>query len=417
MSDSELFKVIRAEAALRMLLDKLPIDFPAAETVDLEESLDRFLSEDVISAEEVPPFPRSTMDGFAVWATDTFGASEGSPSYLNIVGQVRMGQTADVPIGAGEAVHIPTGGMLPDGADAVVMVEYTSLLDDATVEVVKAVGPGENVVHAGEDIRTGEALLQKGHRLQPYDLGALAAVGVTRVSVYEPVTVGILSTGDELVDAGAKPRQGQIRDINYYALAALVRRSGGRPVRLGICADDAEALGRALREALPACRVVLISGGSSVGVADLTPQVINELGSPGVLAHGISVKPGKPTIIGLIDGKPIFGLPGHPVGALDVYGLLVDPVINFMFTGSRSPDVRFRLTARLERNLSSVSGREDRVRVALEMRHGELWANPILGKSGLISLMTRADGVAVIPFEAEGAARGDMVEIEVFKHG
>ncbi|MBE0429454.1 MAG: molybdopterin molybdotransferase MoeA [Thermoleophilia bacterium] len=398
--------------AFDMLLERLPATAAARETAGLSACLGRYLARVVVSPEEVPAFPRSTMDGFAVRAADTFGASEASPSYLNVTGRVLMGQAAEIALEAGQAAHIPTGGMMPAGADAVVMVEYTSMLDESTLEVTRAAGPGENVVAAGEDIRGGEVLLAAGHRLGPYDLGALAAIGVTEVEVWKRLRVGILSTGDELVAAGQKPEPGQVRDINYHALAALVARSGGEPVRLGICPDNMEILERTLREALSHCRIILISGGSSVGAADLTPAAINRLGPPGVLVHGLSIKPGKPTIIGLSGEVPIFGLPGHPVGALDVYGLLVDPLIRFLLSGARERGPCFRLKAKLGRSISSVSGREDRVRVSLEWRDGETWAQPLLGKSGLISLMTRADAVAVIPLDAEGAAQGDEVEVE-----
>lgn len=415
MTDSELFKVTGTAQALEALLGRMRVADRQVETVALEESLGRFLAHDVVSPEDIPPFQRSTMDGFAVAAADTFGASEGSPAYLKVAGRVLMGEMAGTALKGGEAAHIPTGGMLPPQADAVVMVEYTSLLDEQTVEITRPVAPGENVVTAGEDIARNETIFPAGRRLGPYDLGALAAIGMPEVEVFGKVTVGIVSTGDELVDAGETPGPGQVRDINYYALAALVKRSGGEPLRLGIVPDDAAALSATLRQALPSCRLLIISGGTSVGTADMTPAVIDGLGRPGVLTHGLSVKPGKPTIIALIDDVPVFGLPGHPVGALDIFDLMVEPVIRFLITGVRQPVRPLRLKARLARSLSSVAGREDRIRVSLEHAEDGLVAHPLLGKSGLISRMTRADGVAIIPFEAEGAARGEEVEVEPLK--
>lgn len=387
----------------------------AGESCALNDGLGRFLARDVVSPEKVPPFSRSTMDGYAVRARDTFGATEGNPAYLNLVGKVMMGKQAAVEVGPGETAAIPTGGMLPEGADAVLMIEYTALLDDATVEAVKAVGPGDNVVKAGEDIGEGETLLQAGHRLRPQDLGAIAALGIGEVPVYKPLKVGILSTGDEIVDVGEQPQAGQVRDINYYALAGFVRQSGAEPVRLGICPDNAEALRKKFSQALKECHVLLASGGSSVGVADMTPAVINGLGKPGVLVHGVSVKPGKPTIIALVENVPVFGLPGHPVSALDIYRLLVDPLIQYLYSGAAGiGKIKPRVKARLGRSIASVAGREDRVRVTLEDQGGELWARPVLGKSGLISLMVRSHGVAVIPFEAEGVARGEDVTVELY---
>lgn len=412
---AELFRVVNIREALEALISRLPEISLARESCGLEDALGRVLAVDVVSPEQVPPFARSTMDGYAVRARDTFGASEGSPAYLDLTGRVLMGETAARPVGPGEAVAIPTGGMLPEGADAVLMVEYTALADETTVEVVRAVGPGDNIVSAGEDIETGELLLRAGHRLRPQDLGALAALGIAEVEVYRPVRVGILSTGDEIVDVERQPVAGQVRDINYFALAGFVRQSGGEPVRLGICGDDLEALRRRLTEGLADCQVLITSGGSSVGAADLTPTVINQLGEPGVLVHGVSVKPGKPTIMALAGDVPIFGLPGHPVSCIDIYRLLVDPVIRYLYGGPAALEsYRPQLTARISRNLSSAAGREDRVRVILQDRDGELWAEPVLGKSGLISLTVRSMGVAVIPFEAEGVASGEPVTVELF---
>lgn len=408
----ELFKVTSASQALEELLKRVPARRPAAEKVELDEALGRYLAEEIASTEAVPSFDRSTMDGFAVRAADTFGASESSPAYLKVAGRVMMGKAAGFEIAPGEAAHIPTGGMLPAGADAVVMVEYTAMLDETTVEVARAAGPGNHVVKAGEDIPKDEILFKAGRCLKPYDLGALAAVGMTEVNVCRRLLVGILSTGDEIVEASRKPGPGQVRDINYYALAGMVRRSGAVPLQLGICRDDADALTGTLEKALEKCDLILISGGTSVGVADMTPAVINRLGAPGVLAHGISIKPGKPTIVAMVGDVPVFGLPGHPVGALDVYTHLVDPVIHYIYSGVSDALVKPRMRLKLGRSISSVAGREDRIRVKFERRGEEIWAQPILGKSGLISLMSRADGVAIIPFEAEGAQKGEEVEVE-----
>lgn len=414
----DLFRVASLPEALDTLVGQLKPPQPRVETVPTEAALGRFLAADIVSRENIPPFARSTVDGYAVRSSDTFGASESSPAYLKLVGRVLMGQPAPVAVAPGEAAAAPTGGMLPEGADAVVMVEYAATIDDAMVEISKPAAPGENVVGAGEDIREGTVVLGSGRRLRPQDLGALAALGLSSVEVFQPIRAGILSTGDEIVDIDAVLREGQVRDINYFTLAAAVRLSGGAPERLGICPDNAGELLRNLRRGVETCQIVLVSGGSSVGAADLTPAVINELGPPGVLVHGLSVKPGKPTVVALVGQVPVFGLPGHPVSALDIFRLMVDPVIRYLYTGRMEPRLAApRLRARLSRNVASVAGREDRVRVILEENDGEIWAHPVLGRSGLISLMVRADGVAVIPYEAEGIGQGGEVTVELIQAG
>lgn len=412
---TELFKVVAVQNALKTTIKHTPRPELKRETVALEEGLGRFLADDIVSQEKVPPFDRSTMDGYAVRSKDSFGATEGNPAYLKLLGRIPMGAASSAGVGSGEALAISTGGALPAGADAVVMVEHTNMLDKNTLEVLKAVAPGENVVKAGEDIDIGEFVLSRGHRLRAQDLGALAALGENRVPVYEPLKVGILSSGDEIVDAGDKPAPGQVRDINYYTLSGMIRQSGAEPVRLGICPDNAEALREMLGAGVRECQMLITTGGSSVGVADMMPKIIKELGEPGVLVHGVSLKPGKPALIAVVEGIPIFGLPGHPLSALDIYRLLVDPVMEYMYRGDAALErVRPHVMAKIGRSIASAAGREDRVRVILEKRGDELWAQPVLGKSGLISLAVRSTGVAVIPYEAEGVENGDEIVVELF---
>lgn len=415
MGSREFFKVVQLSRAFAIMTEQVPLPALASETVPLDECLGRYLARDVTAPEDVPPFNRSIMDGFAVRATDTFGATAGSPVYLEVAGEVKMGSSTDLRVDAGQAVAIPTGGMLPGEADAVVMVEYTSRIDANTIEVVRPVATGENIVTAAEDFKAGAVILMSGHRLRPQDLGALAALGAAEVEVFRPVRVGILSTGDEIVEVDAPIAAGQLRDVNYYSIAGLVRSSGSEAVRLGICPDDAGAIRDRLAAAVESCDIVIVSGGSSVGAADIAPEVIDGLGEPGILVHGLAVKPGKPTIIAVADGVPVFGLPGHPVSAFDIYTLLVDRLIGMFYAGAGNRErTRPLIKAMLGRNLASVSGREDRVRVILEEQQDGLWAQPIIGKSGLISLLVRADGVAVIPFEAEGIERGDEVSVHLF---
>lgn len=365
--------------------------------------------------ENVPGFSRSIMDGFAVRAVDTFGASDGLPAYLDVAGEVLMGQGVHDSVKPGQAWRIPTGGMLPEGCDAVVMVEYTEELDEKTVGVTRPVAPGENIVSRGEDISPGEIIVPKGQVIRPQELGVLAAAGITSVDVEEPVRVAIISTGDEVVNPTETPGPGQVRDINSYTLYGLVRQAGGNPVIRGIIRDDYDELKEIMEEEIVRSDMILLSGGSSVGTRDISARVIASLGDPGILFHGISIKPGKPTIGAVVGERPVFGLPGHPVSAMVVFLLLVDPLIR----GRKYPLeeeeflMRFPVTARITRNLRSAAGREDYIRVALRQQDGQLLADPVLGRSGLIATMARADGLARIPPELEGIEAGDPVRVKI----
>lgn len=384
------------------------------ETVPLIDANGRVLAISIIAPENIPPFDRSTMDGYAVRAADTFGASEGLPAYLNVRWEVMMGEAATKPIAPGEAVKISTGGMLPPGADSVVMVEQTNLIDESLLEVMKAVGPAENVVRTGEDIHYGEEILTAGHRLRPQDLGALASLGITEAAVIIRPQVAIISTGDELVMPSVETKPGQIRDINSYTLAALVTQAGGIPVLYGIVKDDYSLLRAEMARALAETDVVLTSGGSSVGTRDLTIKVINDLGQPGVLVHGVSVSPGKPTILAVVDGKPVCGLPGHPVAVMTIFDLFVKPLLMEM-GGLKQDKLPQRLVkGMLIRNIPSAPGREDFIRVAVEQTVGQTLVKPILGKSGVISTMVRADGIVRIPLERNGLEKGEEVWVTLF---
>jgi len=390
-----------------MLLEQLPAE-TAVEDVDTDSALDRVLARDVASPADLPTFARSTMDGFAVRATDTFGASEGLPAYLRLVGEVLMGRAADADLATGDCVRIATGGMLPPAADAVVMVEQTQEASDGTIEVLRAVAPGENVVQVGEDVRTGDPILRRGQQLRPQDIGGLVALGITRVCVARRLRVGIVSGGDELVDPLHEPGPGQIRDINSYTLAALVRRAGHEPCLAGIVPDEYTALEAAARQALASSDVVILSAGSSVSTRDMTATVIESLGSPGVLVHGVSLKPGKPTILAMCEGKAVFGLPGNPVSCMVTFDLFVAPTLAHLSGADTTP--RRTVTARLARNIASATGREDYIQVRLE----DGAAIPVFGKSNLIFTLIRADGMLKIPLDVGGLAAGAQVEVVLF---
>ena len=379
------------------------------ERIPTAQALDRILAEELTAPQDLPSFRRSTVDGYAVNAADTYGATPGLPAFLTVVGEVPMGQRAELEIGLGEAALVHTGGMVPEGANAVVMVENTQQVDEASIEVMKAVAEGENVIQIGEDVRAGEPVLPSGKQLRPQDLGGLLALGITEVSVALPPRVAILSTGDEVIPPEETPGPGQVRDINSYTLSALVTRAGGEPLPLGIIPDQREALEAAVAKAAEMADVVVLSAGSSVSYRDMSAEVINGLGRPGVLVHGVSVRPGKPTILAVCDGVPVFGLPGNPVSAMVIFDLFITPTIRALL-GTDTPPKQ-QIQARLARNVASVTGREDYVQVRLEERDGELWAVPVFGKSNLIYTLIHADGTIQIPLDSGGVREGAWVTV------
>jgi molybdopterin molybdotransferase len=355
------------------------------------------------------------MDGYAVRAQDTFGASPGMPQYLEIKGDVAMGKTPKLTVGSGETLRLPTGGMLPSGADAVVMVEYTAEHPDQTLEVRRAVAPGENILQPGEDVRQGDLLFPAGHRLRPQDIGLLAALGTVGVAVHRRPLAAIISSGDEIVPVNQTPGPAQVRDSNAYLAAAQVEESGAAPRVWGIVSDDFQALKNALAGALQEADLILISGGSSVGARDLTLQAIRDLPGAEILVHGVAIRPGKPTILAAVGGKPLLGLPGHPASAAVVLHVLGRALLARL-AGLADPHADWggAVAARLSRNLSGASGREDFVRVSLRQEGDILWADPVLGPSGLLSPMVKSHGLVVIPLGVEGLNRDDSVVVQLF---
>ena len=409
---SEFFNVLPPGDALRTLLDR-GVSRVETERVPTRDAVGRVTATAIASPEDLPAFPRSAMDGYSVRAADTFGASESLPAYFDVVGEVPMGRPPVVGLREGQAAVAFTGGMLADGADAVVMVEHTQPLDDSAIEVLRPVAPGENVVQPGEDVRAGAPIMPAGHLLRPQDIGGLLALGIDQVTVSRRPVVSIVSTGDELVPPPALPAQGQTRDINTYTISALVEDCGGTPNAVALVGDDFEAQRAAAQTGLAEGDVLVFSAGSSVSSRDMTARVFDDLGPPGVLVHGISVKPGKPTIVALVDGKPAFGLPGNPVSAVVVFDLIVRPTV-YVLSGCvpapRLPTVR----ARLSRDIPSVTGREDYVQVSLADECGSLSADPVFGKSNLIYTMVRASGVVRVPLDAGGLYAGDEVDVRVY---
>jgi molybdopterin molybdotransferase len=389
--------------------------FPQVKTreVALWNAAYRILATDVIAQEDLPPFARATMDGYAVLARSTFGASEGAPAFLEVKGDIAMGDSPSFGVGPAEAGKIATGGMLPEGADSVVMIEHTQAVDDTTIEVYRGVAPGQNILLAGEDFKKNSPILSCGQRLRPQELGLLAAFGQEQVSVYKRPVVGIVSTGDEVVPVHVKPKIGQIRDINTYTLAGLVDQAGGRPVSYGVVADDYDALYDRCSQALARSDLVMISGGSSVCMRDFTLDVLAALPHSEVWVHGISIRPGKPTILASCTRKPVWGIPGQVTSAMIVFSVVVRPFILHMGGLAQGQDRPPGCFAQVTRNIASAQGRTDYVRVRLFEKNRILWAEPVLGKSGLINTMVAAGGLIAVDQNTEGLDQGSVVWVSL----
>ena len=387
------------------------------QTIPIEHACGRVLCGDIRAGEPVPHFERATMDGYAVRSRDTFGASESLPALLDVSGEVFMGEPATVRVEPGKAVAIPTGGMLPEGADAVVMVEYTSGLDDRTIEVSRPVAPGENVLKRGEEIAAGEELFHKGRRLLPQDIGVLAALGIGEAGVYRRPRVAVMSSGDEIVPAQTRDvAPGKIRDVNTFTLACRIARTGALVTRLGVAADRLDTLVSACRDALSDHDVLVLSGGSSVGARDFTIRVLEGLPGAELLVHGAAIRPGKPTILARAGEKLFWGLPGQPVSAMIVCQAFVLPFLAALEgeIGGERPEPG-AVKAVLSRQIPSVHGRTDYVPVLLSEKTSGPWtAEPVFGRSAMISVLARAHGYIVIPEHAEGLDRGAEVEVHLF---
>jgi molybdopterin molybdotransferase len=386
------------------------------ETVQLAACRGRVIGKDVTAPEQLPPFSRSTMDGFAVRARDTFGCSESEPALLSIVGEIAMGTAGSaIALRPGQISRIWTGGELASKADAVVMVEYSHLLDEETVEIFRPVAPGENVIQAGEDTAQGATVLAAGTRLRPQDVGVLAGLGITEVTVHRRPVVAILSTGDELVAPDQQPGPGQIRDINSTTLSGLVEAGGGIARQIGIFGDDLELMYAACRDALADADMVLLSGGSSVGQRDFTLQVLERLQGAELLAHGVAIRPGKPTILASQGNKAVFGLPGHVASAMVVFYLFVLPLLQ-QLAGKKDDPGLLSIQAVTGQPIPSAIGREEYVRVQLawENRAEPPIALPVYGKSGLLTPLIKADGLLVIDRDSEGLDKGAMAQVLLF---
>lgn len=402
-----MLNVCTPEEALNIIRREFAGSTTETEVLPLSACIGRVLAEDITANEYVPDFDRSTVDGYAVRASDTFGCSDSMPAILKLRGIVGMGKASGIVLHDGECAYVPTGGEIPEGADAMVMIEHGESYGNEEIGILKAAAPGNNIIYRGDDVFPGKTVIRAGRVLRAEDIGALAALGICEVKLKKRPVVGIISTGDELVPVSQRPEAGQVRDVNSDMLAASVELCGAEARCFGIVRDGYMRLRKAIVEHLDDCDALLISGGSSVGQMDSTCAVIEELGT--LLLHGIAMKPGKPTIIGKIGSKPVIGLPGHPAAAFFVTDIFVKELIAIML--GIKPRV-FSVSAQLTEAVSANHGRAQYVGVVLSEQDGKVYARPVRSKSGLISSLAGCDGYFCIPRDSEGCAKGD--EITVF---
>ena len=411
---TEFFNVTSVQEALNLILQKL-IPNNQTELVKTIDSLGRITQNKTYSLEDLPIFTRSSMDGYSVIAKDTYGASESIPAYLDIVSEIPMGNTQPTSITSGQASKVYTGGMIAKKSDAVILLEHTQIVSKNTIEVLRPVAPNENLIHIGEDVQKDDLILNSKHQIHPQDIGGLLSVGINKIEVKKLPRVSVISTGDELIPATNRPKQGQTRDINTHTINSLIKLAGGNPIQHELIKDDFDSQLNISSKMLESTDILIFSAGSSVSSRDLTAKVINKLGKPGVIIHGIALKPGKPTIVGLVNDKPIFGLPGNPVSAITVFNLLVKPVIEVL-SGNNKPKKPKILKAKLTQNIPSVSGREDYVQVKLFYKNSNLYAKPIFGKSNLVHTMVNADGNVRIELDQDGLYSDNIVNVETYDY-
>ena len=395
------------EEVLALIEEKFDV-VAATELVGLTAAMGRVLAEDIAATEYVPDFNRSTVDGYAVRARDTFGCTDAIPAILPVQGEVFMGQGAAFALNPEECVAVPTGGAMPEGSDSVVMVEFTEDYGDGTIGVSKSVAPGQNMIFRGDDVYPGKVILQKGRVLSSQDIGALAAIGRVQVPVVKKLTVGVISTGDELVPPEVTPGPGQVRDVNSPMLEAVLMRFGVNVINYGIVVDNEALLAEKVTKAVAECDAVLLSGGSSVGVKDAACRIIESMGS--LLLHGIAIKPGKPTILGKTGSKPLVGLPGHPVAAYFITKLFVLPLLSRLMGRKQES---YTTTAKVTESIGANHGRAQYQCCRLERKDGELYAFPIRGKSGLITTLAGSTGYFCIDRDCEGLPKGAEIQVIV----
>jgi molybdopterin molybdotransferase len=402
--------VTRIEEAARLFYESLQLTRRETDLLPIQDCMDSVLAFDLIATDDIPNADKSAVDGYALQARDTFSASSISPTLLGLRSKILGSQLI---VGRGEAVYVHTGAPLPRGSDAVVMIEFTEKVGPDTIEVYKAVAPGEDVSWKGEDVRKGEVVLREGTRLRPQDLGMLAALGLPSVQVYRKPLVGIISTGSELVSLNSEKRLDRVVDVNSIILSAMVAGCGGRSLPMGIVKDEFHEIKSRISEGLEKSDLLILSGGTSEGLADLTVKAIDSLGKPGVVVHGIAMRPGRPTALACLQGKPVISLSGYPVAAMMGFYLFVKPLLAKMLrtTDPLEPEVRARVT----RRIASAPGLRSFVRVAVSKSGDDYIADPVRTTgSGILSSMIKANGLIVIPEDVEGVDENDEVDVKLF---
>lgn len=380
------------------------------EKINILDSYEKVLSKDIISQINVPEFNRSTVDGYAIKSKDSHGCSDFMPSFLDVLGEVRMGEAVNIDINNGQCIYVPTGGMIPKSSDCVIMIEHVEKLDEDTIAIHKPISTGENVVYKGDDIKENEKVLRKGRKITSQDIGVLAALGVNEVEIYKPIKFTIISSGDEIIDLDEKLEFGKVRDINGYALYSLIQNLGGCIVKRTIVKDKYDLLKEEVLNGINSSNIVLISGGSSVGTKDYTYDVINSFDGQGVLVHGISLKPGKPTIIGECQNKPVIGLPGHPVSAIIVFKIFIEYLVNEILDINQK---KYTVSAIIDKNLHSSPGKRTYQMVSLEEVDNKYYARPMFGKSSMITLLSKSCGYVIIDENCEGLYKEQEVKVHL----
>lgn len=399
-------KLTNVDEAREIVLNKVKeLD---SEKAKIEEAVGRVLYRDIVATRDMPPFDRAAMDGYAVRAEDTFGASQTNPIYLRVIGEASIGNVSEISVGEKEAVKIMTGTPMPRGANAVVMFEHVNELGDE-IEVLKPVTPGKNVSLRGEDFKKGDTILKKGRVLKPQDIAVLASLGYREVEVYRRPKVGVISTGDELINPGESLKEGKIYDVNGYSLVVLSKMNGALAERIGIVRDNYDDIKNTIKNAVKRYDVVIVSGATSVGKRDYIPLIAKELGE--ILFHGVAMRPGEPTGCAVIDGKILFMLPGYPVASIVAFENFVKPTIQKM-QGYICDDYP-RVKLKLKRKIAGSLGRRDFVRVRIT-KDGMVEPIRVSG-SGIITSLVKADGIVIVPENREGFEEGDEVEVRLFE--
>ena len=406
----DFFNVMSVDEVKKILSNNFKNMKIETEIVNILECEGRVLSKDIVSKFNVPEFNRSTVDGYAIKSKESHGCSECMPTFLDIVGEVSMGESASGDIKSGECMYVPTGGMIPNSSDAVIMIEHAEKLDEFTIAIHKPTSTGENVVYKGDDIKKDQIVIKKGKKLNSQDIGVLAALGVNEIEVYRTIKFTVISTGDEIIDLDEDLEFGKIRDINGYAICSLIKKLGGVVVKKSIVKDDYNLLREEVQFGIDNSDIVLLSGGSSVGTRDFTHDVINSFNGQGVLVHGVALKPGKPTIIGECENKVVIGLPGHPVSAIIVFKIFIEYLVNEILEINEN---KYLIDAIINQNLHSSPGKKTYQMVSLEEIDNKYYATPIFGKSSMITLLSKACGYVIINENCEGLYKKEKVKVHL----